>query len=90
MFEYDQEFSLTDRKLIAVEYADFGRAITTGEVPEVDGVRGSRSVAFCYALMESQVAGRVVQDRKPRVYESINLDPDVLKYATRQIGTINK
>lgn len=61
LFEYSFEFAETDRKLIAVEYADFGLAIQgAANRPEVDGVQGARSVAIAYAWMESQVAGRVV------------------------------
>ena len=61
LFDYSFEFTETDRKLIAVEYADFGLAIQgqSGR-PEVDGVQGARSVAIAYAWMESQVAGRAV------------------------------
>ena len=59
LFEYSFEFVETDRKLIAVEYADFGLAIQgqSGH-PEVSGAQGQRSVAI--AWMESQVAGRSV------------------------------
>ena len=61
LFEYSLEFVETDRKLIAVEYADFGLAIGgVGGHPEVDGAQGARSVAIAYAWMESQVAGRAV------------------------------
>lgn len=61
LFEYSFEFVETDRKLIAVEYADFGLAIQghAGR-PEVSGAQGARSVAIAYAWMESQVAGRAV------------------------------
>jgi predicted dehydrogenase len=61
LFEYSFEFVETDRKLIAVEYADFGLAIQgqSGH-PEVSGAQGQRSVAIAYAWMESQVAGRSV------------------------------
>ncbi len=60
-FEYTNEFSATDSKLLAVEYCDFAAAIE-GEAgrPEVDGIQGARSVAMAYAWMESQVAGRAV------------------------------
>ena len=61
LFEYSFEFVETDRKLIAVEYADFGLAIGgVGGHPEVDGAQGARSVAIAYAWRESQVAGRAV------------------------------
>ena len=60
-FEYTNEFSTTDSKLLAVEYCGFAAAIE-GEAgrPEVDGIQGARSVAMAYAWMESQVAGRAV------------------------------
>ncbi len=61
LFDYSFEFTETDRKLIAVEYADFGLAIQgNAGRPEVDGAQGARSVAIAYAWMESQVAGRAV------------------------------
>lgn len=60
LFEYELPFAETDRKLIAVEYHEFGHAILEGFTPEVDGVQGGRSVALAYALLESQEAGRPV------------------------------
>ena len=60
LFEYDLEFQLTDRKLIAVEYWELGQCIEKGRKPEVDIVQGARSVALAYAWMESQQAGRAV------------------------------
>ncbi len=60
LFEYDLEFQLTDRKLIAVEYWELGQCIERGIKPEVDIVQGARSVALAYAWMESQQAGRAV------------------------------
>ena len=60
LFEYDFAFVEIDRKLIAVEYAEFGQAILGQERPEVDGEAGTRAVALSYAMMESQVAGRAV------------------------------
>lgn len=77
--EYGFEFALIDRKIIAVEYADFGAAIA-GEAgrPEVDGGQGARSVALAYARMESQAAGRavsvdeVLQDRLHEYQDDIN------------------
>jgi predicted dehydrogenase len=60
LWRYDQPFEQTDRKLIAVEYADFGGAIL-GENPiEVDITQGTRSVAVSYGILESGVAGRAV------------------------------
>ena len=57
---YQFEFPEIDRKIIATEYADFGDAIANGRSPEVDIVQGTRSVAVCYAMMESGVCGDVV------------------------------
>jgi predicted dehydrogenase len=57
---YDFDFATTDRKLIALEYAEFATCIRTGVRPEVDGATGRRAVALVYALFESQVAGRPV------------------------------
>jgi predicted dehydrogenase len=57
---YSFSFAETDRKLIAVEYADFAGAIRGEHPPEVDAAQGTRSVALSYALLESGVAGRPV------------------------------
>ena len=53
-------FPETDRKIIAIEYADFAEAIDEGRQPEVDGYMGMRSVAVSYGIMESGQAGRAV------------------------------
>lgn len=60
LWGYDFPFAETDRKLIAVEYAELGRAIESGGAVEVDAVQGGRSVAVSYAMLESGVAGRAV------------------------------
>jgi predicted dehydrogenase len=57
---YSFSFAETDRKLLAVEYADFAGAIRGEHPPEVDAEQGARSVAISYALLESGVAGRPV------------------------------
>ena len=57
---YDFDFATTDRKLIALEYAELAACIRTGVAPEVGGAVGKRAVALVYALFESQVAGRPV------------------------------
>lgn len=57
---YDLDFVTTDRKLIALEYAELATCIRTGAKPEVDGPTGRRAVALVHALFESQVAGRPV------------------------------
>jgi predicted dehydrogenase len=58
--EYRFSFAETDRKLLAVEYADFAGAIRTEHPPEVDAEQGARSVAVSYALLESSAIGRPV------------------------------
>jgi predicted dehydrogenase len=57
LWHYEFPFELTDRKLIAVEYADFAAGILGEKPVEVDLVQGSRSVAVSYAMMESGYAG---------------------------------
>jgi len=53
LWRYDLAFAETDRKIIAIEYADFGAAIAAGATPEVTATQGARSVAICYAMLES-------------------------------------
>ncbi len=60
LWRYDFPFEETDRKLIAVEYADFALGILGARPVEVDLEQGARSVAVSYALMESGYAGGVV------------------------------
>ncbi len=57
LWKYDFPFEQTDRKLIAVEYADFGLGIQGKRPVEVDLAQGTRSVAVSYAMMESGYAG---------------------------------
>jgi predicted dehydrogenase len=57
LWKYDFPFEQTDRKLIAVEYADFGLGIQGKRSVEVDLAQGTRSVAVSYAMMESGYAG---------------------------------
>ena len=55
---YRLPWAETDANLLAVEYADFARAIATGTPPEVDGAQGLRSLAIAYGLLESDRTGR--------------------------------
>jgi predicted dehydrogenase len=57
---YNFDFPTTDRKIIALEYAEFADCIRAGKQPEVDGVVGRRAVALVYALFESNALGRPV------------------------------
>jgi predicted dehydrogenase len=49
-----------DRRLLAIETADFLDAITEGRAPEVDAEQGLRSVAVVMALLESAASGQPV------------------------------
>lgn len=57
---YDLPFEEIDRKLLALEIEDFGRAILQGRAPEVDGLGGLEAVAAVYAFFESSALGRAV------------------------------
>ncbi len=57
---YDFAFPAVDRKLLAVEYAEFAGAIQGRHGIEVDAVQGTRALAVIYALLESAAAGRAV------------------------------
>lgn len=57
---YQHDFAITDRKLLATEYAELAACIRTGTRPEVDGAAGKRAVALVMALFESQLANRPV------------------------------
>ena len=57
---YQLPFTAIDPKIIAIEYAELGRAITDSIPVEVDITQGMRSVALVYALMESSTVGRAV------------------------------
>jgi predicted dehydrogenase len=57
LWRYEFPFEQTDRKLIAVEYADFAQGILGEKPVEVDLAQGTRSVAVSYAMMESGFAG---------------------------------
>ena len=58
LWRYDFPFEQTDRKLIAVEYADFALGILGKRPVEVDLDQGARSVAVSYALIGVRPGGR--------------------------------
>ena len=60
LWGYEFPFPVTDRKLLAAEYGEFGLAIEDGGSIEVDPAQGARSVALTYAMLESNVAGRAL------------------------------
>jgi predicted dehydrogenase len=57
---YELPGEVVDRKLLALELEDFGRAILDRRPPEVDGQGGLDAVAAIYAFFESSCAGREV------------------------------
>jgi predicted dehydrogenase len=57
---YTFDFPTTDRKILALEYAEFAACLRNGIQPEVDGIVGRRAVALVYALFESQFVNRPV------------------------------
>ncbi len=80
LYEYSFPFAETDRKLLATEYYEFATAIGSGGPAEVDGAQGARAVAVCYAMLESQRAGRpvtveeVAEDRLNAYQEEVNAE----------------
>lgn len=60
IWRYDLPFPEIDRKLLAIEYADFAESILKGRRPEVDLISAARSVALPYAMLESSKIGRAV------------------------------
>jgi len=57
---YDRPWAETDANLLAIELADFARAVTTGAAPETDGAQGLRSLAIAYGFLEADELGRTV------------------------------
>ncbi|MSP13390.1 MAG: Gfo/Idh/MocA family oxidoreductase [Chloroflexi bacterium] len=57
---YAFPFPEVDRKLLAVEYADFAGAILGEHPAELGAEQGTRAVAGCYAMLESGKIGHAV------------------------------
>lgn len=57
---YDYSFPEADRKLLALEYWEFGACIATGQAPEVDGRVARKALALVNAALESAVLHRPV------------------------------
>ena len=57
---YNLRFPEIDRKLIALEYHEFGECVLNGRRPEVGGEEARRDVALVYAACESSIANRFV------------------------------
>ena len=72
---YDFTFPEADRKLLAVEYQEFGECILTGRKPEVDALVGRKAMALVSAALESGVLNRPVtleeiETEQTAVYEA--------------------
>jgi predicted dehydrogenase len=72
---YRLTFPETDRKLLAVEYQEFGECMLTGKAPEVDAYVGRKALALVNAALESSVLNRPVtleeiEAEQANVYES--------------------
>ena len=57
---YEFPFPVTDAKIMALEYHEFGECIRAGQRPEVTGEVGRRDVALVNAIFESGKLGRPV------------------------------
>jgi predicted dehydrogenase len=60
LWRYGLPFAQTDRKIIAIEYADFAEAIQGNHTVEVGADQGTRAVAISYAFLESGLLGQPV------------------------------
>ncbi|MCS7146379.1 MAG: Gfo/Idh/MocA family oxidoreductase [Nitrososphaerota archaeon] len=58
---YRMDFWEADRKLIALELADFFRCLENGVSPETGGWEGTVAVAIVAAALESSFSGRIVE-----------------------------
>jgi len=72
---YDLSFPEADRKLLAVEYQEFGECVLTGRKPEVDAYVGRKALALVNAALESGVLNRPVtleeiESEQTAVYEA--------------------
>jgi len=60
VWTYEFPFQMTDSKILALEYHEFGECVRTGQPPEVTGEVGRRDVALVNAVFESGLLGRPV------------------------------
>ena len=61
MRSYEMDFREIDRKIVAIEYADFAQAAVGGGRPEVGAEEGMAALALAYGVMESGESGRPVK-----------------------------
>lgn len=57
---YHIPFPEADRRLLAIEYYEFGQCVRLNQQPEVDALVGRKDLAVCYAAFESSVLNRPV------------------------------
>lgn len=72
---YALSFPEADRKLLAVEYQEFGECVLTGKRPEVDAYVGRKALALVSAALESGVLNRPVtleeiESEQTAIYEA--------------------
>jgi predicted dehydrogenase len=72
---YAFSFPEADRKLLAVEYQEFGECMRTGIQPEVDAYVGRKALALVNAALESSALNRPVtldeiESEQTAVYEA--------------------
>jgi predicted dehydrogenase len=72
---YPLSFPEADRKLLAIEYREFGECISTDKHPEVDAYVGRKALALVNAALESGVLNRPVtleeiESEQTAVYEA--------------------
>ena len=60
IWHYEFPFPETDRKLLALEYADFAESILKGRPPEVDPKHTAHAVGLTYAMLEASLLRRSV------------------------------
>src|SRR5262249_15803990 len=68
---YRFSFPEIDRKLVALEYHEFGQCVIDGARPEVSGEEARRDVALVYAACESSRLNRSVT---PDEVEEVKVD----------------
>lgn len=60
LVSYQIPFQEADRRLLAIEYYEFGQCILHGTQPEVGALAGRSDLAVCYAAFESSLLNRPV------------------------------
>ena len=77
---YDFSFLEADRKLVAVEYQEFGECVLTGRTPEVDAYVGRKALALVNAALESGMLNRTVTLEEIESERTSVYDAEINKY----------